>query len=99
MLAIGKLEWSPTPQDTLKGWCVERTTGVHKPKELRAIFTLVLWELWKHRNAVVFNGVSPSLEVVVRRLVVEGRAWQQANLLKGELDSLFEMLSRWASRE
>ena len=68
--ALGKHEWSPTAQDTLKGWCFARTTGVHKPKELRAFFTLVLWKLWKHRNAILFDGATPSLEMVVRRVVV-----------------------------
>lgn len=97
--ALRKQEWTPTAHDTLRDWCVERTTAVYKPKELRAIFTLVLWELWKHRNAIVFDGATPSLEVVATRIVIEGRAWQQAHLIKGELDILFEMLLGWARRE
>ena len=97
--ALGKPQWAPTAQDTLKEWCVARTSGVHKPKELRALLTLGLQELWKHRNAVVFDGASPSMEVVVRRVVVEGRAWQQASLLKGEVGSMFELLIGRAGSE
>ena len=97
--ALEKPQWTPTTEDTLKKWCVARTSGVHKPKELRALLTLGLWELWKHRNAVVFDGASPSLEVVVRRVVAEGRAWQQASLLKGEVDITFQLLVGWAGSE
>lgn len=78
---------------------MERTTAVHKPKELRPIFTLVLWELRKHRNAIVFDGATPSLEVVSTRIVTEGRAWKRAHLIKGELDSIFALLLGWARRE
>ena len=72
---------------------------MHKPKELRALLTLGLWELWKHRNAVVFDGASPSLEVVGRRVVAKGRAWQHAGLLKGEVDITLQLLAGWASSE
>ena len=72
---------------------------MHKPKELRALLTLGLWELWKYRNAIVFDDASPSLEEVVRRVVAEGRAWQQAGLLRGEVDITFQLLVGWAGSE
>ncbi|XP_073358293.1 uncharacterized protein [Aegilops tauschii subsp. strangulata] len=97
--ALGKPQWSPTAQDTLKEWCVARASGAHKPKELRALLTLGLWELWKHINAIVLDGASPLLEVVVRCVIAEGRAWQQASLLKGEVGSTFELLVGWAGSE
>lgn len=50
-------------------------------------------------NAIVFNGASPSLQMVVMHIVTEGRAWQQASLLKGEVDSMFELLVGWAGSE
>lgn len=55
---------------------MSRREDARKPKEPRPIFTLVFWELWKHRNAVVFDVTSTLLDVVISRIVVEGRAWQ-----------------------
>lgn len=58
-----------------------------------------MWELWKHRNAVVFNGVSPSVTVVVQRIKIEGCAWKQAGLLKAYYEAFIEALSRWDLRD
>lgn len=70
-----------------------------KPKDIRAIFTIAMWELWKHRNAVVFDGVPPSLEVVALKIVNEGQVWHQAGLIKGSLEHSFITLARWATSE
>ena len=46
-----------------------------------------------------FDGASPSLQLVVGRIVTEGKAWQQASLLKGEVDSMPELLVGWVGSE
>ena len=96
---LGKPQWSPTAQDNLNDWCVVRTTSVRKSKELRALLTLGLWELWKNRNALVFECAAPSLQQVVGHIVTEGKAWQQASLSKGEVDSMLDLLVGWVESE
>ena len=57
--------------------------------ETRTILSLVTWELCKHRNAIVFGGATLFVLTIIKKIVTEGRTWQQAGLLKG----------RWVSRE
>lgn len=71
----------------------------HGPKDIRTFFTLVLWELWKHRNAIVFDGASPSVPALATRIVDEGRRWQQAGKLKGSWEASFADVERWARGE
>ena len=77
---IGKPAWTPEGHETLVAWCAD------KPKSMCVIITLVLWELWKHRNRVVFDGEAPSKSFVINRIVVECRAWKVAGLLKVDVD-------------
>jgi hypothetical protein len=90
---IGKPSWTPEGHDTLVGWCTD------KPKNMRVIITLVLWELWKHRNAIVFDGASPSLVGLIKRIVEEGNVWFRAGLIKGDWNDVAAELSRWARGE
>ena len=68
-------------------------------KEVRAVLLLVLWELWKHRNAVVFDGELPSLHQLMRRVEAEGRTWARSGLIKANVDFVFAGLARWISGE
>ena len=56
---------------------------------------LVLWEIWKHRNVVVFDGVTPATHVVLQRVECEGRAWQAAGEFKGDMERFLGALHRW----
>jgi hypothetical protein len=47
-----------------------------------------MWELWKHKNAIVFDGAQPSCEVLLRRIRLEGLVWLSAGLLKGDVNPL-----------
>lgn len=60
---------------------------------------LVMWELWKHRNAIVFDEATASLQQVLHRIASEGKVWRQAGLLRGELDTFFVEALEWARRE
>ena len=46
------------------------------PKELKKglnnLFILVAWEVWKHRNAYVFDRVNPEVVVVLQNIANEG---------------------------
>lgn len=63
------------------------------------IITLVLWEMWKHRNAMVFDGASPSITGLIMEIVEEGNAWCTAGLLKGDWNGVAVELARWVRRE
>lgn len=66
-------------------------------KDVRAIFLLIMWEIWKHCNVIVLNGATPSLRVLVQTIEEEGRAWKKAGLLKGDVEALFGDLAGLAS--
>uniref|UniRef100_A0A453RL58 Reverse transcriptase zinc-binding domain-containing protein n=1 Tax=Aegilops tauschii subsp. strangulata TaxID=200361 RepID=A0A453RL58_AEGTS len=50
---IGKPAWTPEGHETSVDWCAD------KPKNMRVIITLVLWEMWKHRSAIVLMVLHP----------------------------------------
>ena len=60
---------------------------------------MVLWELWIHRNAVIFDEEAPSTQKVLKCIDSEARAWKQAGLLQGELERLMLGLAFWESNE
>ena len=97
---MGKLDWTPTAQDTLGPWLREKQEPHNlRRKDLHTIFILTLWELWKHRNAIVFDGASPSMSVLLSRVRSEGMTWLSAGKFKGNVDPFFRGLFRWASSE
>ena len=61
-----------------------------------ALIILVVWEIWKHHNTIVFEGGSPCKDVVLLKISQEGRMLKQAGLLKGELDIFFSGVEGWA---
>ena len=50
-------------------------------------------------NVVVFDGVTPWIAKVMRRVDQEGRAWWNAGLMKGSVQGFFGRLSRWSTSE
>ena len=54
---------------------------------------------WKHRNAIVFDGASPSMSELLGRVKSEGMTWLSAGKFKGNVDDFFRGLFRWASSE
>lgn len=98
--ALGRPEWTPTPRDSLGQWlCGKQGPSNMSRKDLHTIFALSIWELWKHRNAIVFDGASPSIELLLRRMRSEGMVWSSVGLLKGNVDPFFRRVERWASSE
>lgn len=41
----------------------------------------LLWNLWKARNGLVFEGKSFQVEDIITKAVAEARAWEAANVL------------------
>jgi hypothetical protein len=52
------------------------------PKELKkgmnSLTILVAWELWKHRNRCVFDGMMPDLVVALQDIASDGVLWCSA---------------------
>ena len=61
-------------------------------RKLRPLFILVLWELWKHHNAIVFDGAAPLVAKLTNRIMDEARRWSQARILKGNLAIFYQAL-------
>lgn len=77
---LGQLARAPSAGLTLKDWCTtESMTGI-KPQDQKAIFTLVMWTVWKPCDDEDRQG---------RKSVEAG------GLLKGDLNHFFGSLARW----
>ena len=58
-------------------------------KGLNSLIILVAWELWKHRNACVFEKKRPSVQDVLRSVSMQGGLWCSAGASR-----LQELMSR-----
>ena len=58
-------------------------------KGLNTLFILVAWEIWKHRNACVFEGKRPCVQTVLREVASECNLWVLAGA-----SALRELLTR-----
>ncbi|PNT67152.1 hypothetical protein BRADI_3g21502v3, partial [Brachypodium distachyon] len=79
----GKSEWIPS-QDSLPAdrWST-RLVPSSKWHDLSTGIILVWWTIWKHRNAIVFDGARPDVASVTHLIEAEGRLWWKAGLFKG----------------
>jgi hypothetical protein len=56
-------------------WRAARSLPKLVRKGFNSLVILVDWELWKHRNAIVFQSVRPDVQSVVSAVVTEGHMW------------------------
>ena len=99
-VALGTPSWIPTAQETLVEWAVDkRGSNNVNTKDLRTIFALTWWELWKHRNAIIFEDARPCLEYLLGRVRQEGQLWASAGLMKGNVTPFFSRVERWETSE
>jgi hypothetical protein len=96
--AAGKPDWAPRRGESIVKWCAETGGSGRASKETRTVSTLVLWELWKHRNAIVFDAASPSTSRVISNIRAEGMAWKQAGMIKEDASSFLGKLAEWDRR-
>jgi hypothetical protein len=50
-------------------------SGKESKKSLNSLIILVAWEIWKHRNACVFEGGVPCTQRVQSVVIEEGSVW------------------------
>ena len=94
--ALGKIGWAPSSEDELGAWmCAKKGNGYLGNKDIHTMLLLVLWELWKHRNAIVFDGAAPSVERLIDKIKAESALCVMAGLFKGRLDEFLSGLHRW----
>ena len=82
---------------TLLGWCTTQNTNEAHKRTLNALRILAMWEIWKHRNAIVFEGATPLINHVLCCFTELGRNWKQAGLFKGDLADFFNQVAWGAS--
>src|ERR1041385_9133976 len=98
-LLLGRSDWGSVAEDSLVDWCIAMVDPRYTTRDIRTFLCLVMWEVWKHRNAIVFDGASPSVRNLIRKIATEGLAWRQAGLLKGSWEAHLEVLRTWANGE
>ena len=62
---LGKPECIPTPDDDLSTWCPDKGGRGRAKRDANAIIILIMWQLWKHRNSIIFDGATPSKLVIL----------------------------------
>ncbi|WVZ53201.1 hypothetical protein U9M48_004174 [Paspalum notatum var. saurae] len=70
----------PEASSRLTSWWSQSSRALPKDarKGFNSLVILVSWELWKHRNACVFEGVRPDVRAVLFAIVSEGQLWCRA---------------------
>ncbi|WVZ56128.1 hypothetical protein U9M48_006704 [Paspalum notatum var. saurae] len=70
----------PEASSRLTSWWSQSSRALPKDarKGFNSLVILVSWELWKHRNACVFEGVRPDVQAVLFAIVSEGQLWCRA---------------------
>lgn len=48
---------------------------LRKRRGLTLLMVLLAWEIWKHRNACVFQGIRPAVQSIVLSILAEGQLW------------------------
>jgi len=66
-----------------KWWC-QAIKGFDKKmrKGLNYLIILVAWEIWKRRNACVFEGAIPGVKLVLQAVTNEGVLWCRRGRLR-----------------
>ncbi|PNT71768.1 hypothetical protein BRADI_2g35255v3 [Brachypodium distachyon] len=78
-----KQDWVPGVLETW--WPGLEVVARKDRRNLHTAVRLVCWCIWKHRNAVVFDRVTPSATHIIREIGREGDAWRRAGLFDGSL--------------
>jgi hypothetical protein len=78
---VGLQQCTPEPgEENFQEWW--RAAELRVPKQVRAGFsslvTLIMWCLWKHHNACVFDRISPAVPRIILEIKNEASLWCMA---------------------
>lgn len=74
---VRPMEWKPT--DTIQEWWTAMTAAAGMPKKTAAtLCMLIMWEIWKERNARTFDRRESSTQVLLAKIKDEANAWMMA---------------------
>jgi hypothetical protein len=73
----------------------EKKGGHGGDRDLWTATVLICWSLWRHRNDVVFEGVSPSKDTVIQKITEDAELRRAAGLFRGALAPV----EKWRCRE
>ena len=90
---------APQAGEALQDWCTWHGALGRNAKTIHTICLLTLRGLWKHRNAIVFDGANVSATRLMDRIARESMAWMQAGILRGDLAAAFIAAPEWAHGE
>lgn len=97
--AIGIIGEAPTAADDLLAWTTRPALAGRHAKSLRALHLLIMWELWKHRNSIVFEGKAPDVRGLLRKIAAECAVWTKAGIIHSDLEPWVAEIGVWADRE
>jgi hypothetical protein len=75
---LGLQHLAPTSDATgFQDWWseAERLVSKHKKKGFNSFVILVAWQIWKHRNACVFDNGSPNIHAILLSIHDEALLW------------------------
>ena len=81
LLCVGLVDLAPNHYTSgFSAWWSRAVRRVPKEKRegLNSLIILVVWSLWKHRNACVFDGWDPSVSTTCQEVEAESRLWVMA---------------------
>ena len=87
----GRVDAIPGTEERFTEWLPVRTAAGPDRRDLWTGVTLICWCLWRHRNGVVFEGLTPSVDRALWMIVDEAELWRSAGLFRGS----FRLVERW----
>ncbi|WVZ83296.1 hypothetical protein U9M48_030458 [Paspalum notatum var. saurae] len=74
---LSQIVLPPDPDSRLNSWWCRAANALPKEgrKGFNSLVILVYWELWKHRNACMFEKIRPDAQIVFQLVVAKGHLW------------------------
>jgi hypothetical protein len=91
----GRPDRAPDQGDHLVDWMLDWQGSKEEVRDIWTGLGLVIWCLWRHRNDIVFEGATPSTDVVTAEILREAELWRAARLFRASLATV----DRWMVRE
>jgi hypothetical protein len=81
LILLRLLSLAPIPgTECFMGWWekIDKSSGDMAMRGLNSLIALGAWNLWNHRNRIVFDGLSPSVSAALCQAREEQQLWEMA---------------------